>query len=276
MTERADGPTILALDFDGVLCEGTREYFETSRRTYRRIWPEAPVPSDDLLPAFQDLRPVIETGWEMPVLVKALVDGVPRARLESTWPAARDELVGGGETARADLVKRLKKTLDGVRREWIAADRADWFAKHGLYCERAEVGRLVARPEQTVIVTTKEGEFAKLLLEHWGIAVHRIQGKEAGSHKCDNLRELIASGEAAGGHRPRLWFVEDRLETLRCVTTHPDLADVGLFLAAWGYTTERARESARRSERIRLLSLEEFRGGVSAWPAAGGRRAGMV
>ena len=32
-------PNILALDFDGVLCDGMREYFETSRRTYMKIWP---------------------------------------------------------------------------------------------------------------------------------------------------------------------------------------------------------------------------------------------
>ena len=36
-------PDILALDFDGVLCDGMREYFETSRRVCLRVWPgEAP------------------------------------------------------------------------------------------------------------------------------------------------------------------------------------------------------------------------------------------
>jgi hypothetical protein len=35
-------PDILAIDFDGVLCDGMREYFETSRRTYARVWPGGP------------------------------------------------------------------------------------------------------------------------------------------------------------------------------------------------------------------------------------------
>ena len=70
---------------------------------------------------------------------------------------------------------------------------------------------------------------------------------------------------------PSLWFVEDRLETLQCVTTHGDLAGVGLFFAGWGYNTERARDAARRSDRIRLLTLDQFRAGVAAWPVARGR-----
>ena len=52
-------PDVLALDFDGVLCDGMREYFETSRRTYAQAWPEEPAPGEDLLPAFRRLRPVI-------------------------------------------------------------------------------------------------------------------------------------------------------------------------------------------------------------------------
>ena len=65
-------PDILALDFDGVLCEGSREYFETSRRTYARVWPHAPGPGAERFEAFRALRPVIETGWEMPLLLRAI------------------------------------------------------------------------------------------------------------------------------------------------------------------------------------------------------------
>jgi hypothetical protein len=92
-----------------------------------------------------------------------------------------------------------------------------------------------------------------------------IQGKEAGLHKCDNLRALIADYAAAYGQRPRLWFVEDRLEALQHVTTHDDLADVGLFLAAWGYNTPQTRMSVQGDGRIRRLDLDRFRRGLGAW-----------
>ena len=35
---------------------------------------------------------------------------------------------------------------------------------------------------------------------------------------------------------------------------------------AWGYNTEAARASARADARIRLLTLEEFRQGLTVWP----------
>jgi hypothetical protein len=258
-------PEILALDFDGVLCEGTREYFETSRRTYRRVWPGAPVPGDDLFPRFRALRPVIETGWEMPVLIKALVDGVPAATIEGAWTATRDAALGPAGPGRATLSARLRTTLDEVRRDWIAADRSGWLEHHELYAPPDAVRRLAGQPAQTVIVTTKEGEFARALLDHWGIEVAGVEGKEAGHHKCDNLRQLLADRTAAHGGEPGLWFVEDRLETLLHVTTHPDLERVGLFLATWGYNTPRVRAAAAAEPRIRLLALEQFTRGLAAW-----------
>jgi hypothetical protein len=153
-----------------------------------------------------------------------------------------------------------------VRREWIVVDEAGWLALHAPYGSVDELRRLVAEPGRSVLVTTKEGAFARRVLESWGVRLADVQGKETGVHKCLNLRALIAAWTAERGSRPRLAFVEDRLETLRHVTTHPDLDDVRLFLAAWGYNTEAARAAARADPRIRLLTLEQFRQGSAVWP----------
>ncbi|HXH11307.1 MAG TPA: HAD family hydrolase [Alphaproteobacteria bacterium] len=258
-------PHILALDFDGVLCDGMREYFEASRRSYMQVWPEDKEPSADLFPAFRALRPVIMTGWEMPLLLRAIVQGYPEATILHHWEAVRDALVQAGPLPGPALIRTLTHTLDDVRRAWIATDPHDWLERHVPYCALDEVRRLVAEPERAVLVTTKEGEFARRILDHWGVHLADIQGKEAGTHKCDNLRTLIVDYMAAHGRRPRLWFVEDRLETLQHVTTHADLADVGLFLATWGYNTPQTRASVQDDKRIRLLDLDRFRCGLAAW-----------
>jgi hypothetical protein len=41
-------PNILAFDFDSVLCDRMQEYFEASRRSYVRVWPDGTVPGEDL------------------------------------------------------------------------------------------------------------------------------------------------------------------------------------------------------------------------------------
>ena len=221
-------PDILALDFDGVCCDGMREYFETSRRTHAEVWPAEPMPAADHLEAFATLRPVILSGWEMPVLLRAITQGRSPAE--------------------------------------ILGDLTGWLGLHAPYGSLEELRRLVAEPAQAVLVTTKEGEFARLILDRWEVRLADVQGKETGVHKCLNLRGLIAGWVGAHGRRPRLAFIEDRLETLQHVTTHPDLDDVALFLAAWGYNTEATRATAAADPRIRLLTLEQFRAGTVAWP----------
>jgi hypothetical protein len=258
-------PNILALDFDGVLCDGMREYFEASRRSYRRVWPDEKPAGEDLFPAFRALRPVIMTGWEMPLLLRAIAQGRPESAMLRNWEEVRDALVDSGQPHGDALVSALAHTLDEVRREWIAADPRDWLEQNVPYCPLEELRRLVAEPERAALVTTKEGEFARQILDHWGVRLADIHGKEAGTHKCENLRALIADYTAAHGRRPRLWFVEDRLETLQHVTTHADLADVGLFLATWGYNTPQTRASVRGDRRICLLELDQFRRGLAAW-----------
>ena len=86
-------PNILALDFDGVLCDGMREYFEASRQTYMRVWPDEKAPGEELFPVFRALRPVIMTGWEMPLLLRAIVQGHPESAMLQHWEAVRDALM---------------------------------------------------------------------------------------------------------------------------------------------------------------------------------------
>ena len=258
-------PDVLALDFDGVLCDGMREYFEASRRTHLRVWPNERLPEEDVFPAFRALRPVILSGWEMPLLLRAIARGRSEADIFQSWDAVRDELVRTEARPGVDLVGELQRTLDDARREWIAADRDDWLSRNVPYCRLDELRRVVGEPERALVVTTKEGEFARLVLDAWNVRLAGIQGKEAGTHKCENLRTLIADFETARGRRPTLWFVEDRLETLQHVTTHLDLADVKLFLAAWGYNTATARTEASASGRVHVLELDRFRQGPSAW-----------
>jgi phosphoglycolate phosphatase-like HAD superfamily hydrolase len=250
-------PSILALDFDGVVCDGLHEYFETAWRTYQRIWgaPDA-LPPGGLAERFYALRPVIESGWEMPLVIKALLAGEKDETVRDEWGTLAPRLLGG------HVASDVGTRLDGVRDEWIAADRAGWLAQHRFYPGIADRLRALAGgPTRVFIITTKEGRFVRELFAQHGVdfPADRIFGKESKRPKADVLRALKTDGAT-------LWFVEDRFKTLEGITTQHDLDDVRLFLADWGYNFPFERESARRGGRIHLLSLPDVPRDLSAWP----------
>ena len=257
MPERV--PAILALDFDGVLCDGMREYFTAAWRAWRRLRPSIALdPPSGLFERFARVRPVVESGWEMPLVIMALLAGASESELLERWrPAPLLAELGLAREAVAAAV-------DQVRDEWIASDEADWLDHHQFYPGIVEKIRpLVGGAIRPVVVTTKEGRFARRILARHGLELGdgNVYGKETQRPKPTILRELAGAPPAPGA----LWFVEDRLEALAAVKRVPELDGVALFLAAWGYNTVPDREAARRDDRVTLLTLAQFVGDFSGW-----------
>ncbi|MDF2386945.1 HAD family hydrolase [Nostoc ellipsosporum NOK] len=257
----ATSPTILALDFDGVICDGLIEYFEVAWRTYSLIWSSAnDTPPDDLALRFYRLRPVIETGWEMPVLIKALIDGISDDKILQEWVTIAPQILLDDKLQARDIGAKL----DNLRDEWINTDLEAWLSLHKFYPGVVEKIKItVASAVQVYIVTTKEGRFVEQLLQQEGVDLPptAIFGKEVKRPKYEILRELIQAAKKPVS----LWFVEDRLKTLQLVQQQTDLADVQLFLADWGYNTQPERKAAQNDPRIQLLSLSHFAKDFSAW-----------
>jgi phosphoglycolate phosphatase-like HAD superfamily hydrolase len=255
-------PTILALDFDGVVCDGLIEYFEVAWRTYCQIWSSVDnQPPNNLANRFYHLRPVIETGWEMPVLIKALIDGFTDDQILQDWANIPLDILA------ADKIesKAIAKKLDGLRDEWISTDLDGWLSLHKFYPGVIDKLKKVINSEvKLFIVTTKEGRFVKQLLQREGVELSPdfIFGKEVKRPKYETLRGLIAQEKA----KPvSLWFMEDRLKTLELVKQQSDLEDVKLFLADWGYNTQPEREAGKNDNRIQLISLNQFSQDFSSW-----------
>jgi phosphoglycolate phosphatase-like HAD superfamily hydrolase len=255
-------PNILALDFDGVVCDGMQEYFATSWRTYCEIWNPSNVElPENLRDRFFRLRPIIEVGWEMPILVRALILDIPDNKIEQNWQIIVRELLQTENLNTADIGSKL----DGIRDRWIASNLDSWLALHRFYPGVAkQLQELLASEVQPIIVTTKEGRFVQQLLQQENISLPSkwIIGKEVRRSKSQTIRELLAN---YSDRTPTIWFVEDRLETLRSIEQQPDLAGVQLFLADWGYNTATMRASVRGNRRIRLLSLSQFSEDFSTW-----------
>ncbi len=255
-------PTILALDFDGVICNGLREYFQTSQRTYQQVWQaDDSVSLDDYAERFYKLRPVIETGWEMPLLIRAMVLGVTDQQILHHWSQISADLMAQEKLDKTLLIQ----TLDQVRDHWIHTDLAGWLSLHQFYEGVLEkLNKVLASSTKLYIITTKEGRFVQQLLKDQGLEVPEtaIYGKEVKRPKAETLQEIL---KIHSENAENLWFVEDLLKTLQSVANVANLQAVKLYLAAWGYNTPSVRDSLKNQSRIQLLSLEQFSQDFAVW-----------
>lgn len=256
----AVAPDLLALDFDGVLCNGLKEYAQSAWKAYQQIWSTEETLNDALRDRFYPLRPVIETGWEMPVLYRALVLGKTDSEILEHWPQISQDIVTQDNLD----PKHLSHTLDTVRDEWIQADLGGWLQLHEFYPGVLQkLQQALENPDLEVyIITTKEGRFVKQLLQQQNVEIERdrIFGKEVKRPKAETLKQLLIQHPQA-----EIWFVEDMLKTLYKVQKQPELASVRLFLANWGYNTESAHQAASADEKVQLITLEMFAGDFSDW-----------
>ena len=254
-------PNILALDFDGVICDGLMEYFASTKRAYQQIWLNEEI-DDSLADDFYNLRPVIETGWEMPILLRALVLGIDKTEIPSDWKGISIQLLESEGLKKQSVVEKL----DGVRDSWIKNDFDGWLSLHRFYpgiIERLQ--QIINSEVEFYIVTTKEGRFVRQLLQQQGIdlAREKIIGKESKRPKYETLR-IIRDSYSADSDLS-IFFVEDRLKALQQVAQQDDLEIVSLFLADWGYNLEGDRNLAHQDRRIKLLSLDRFTQGFDDW-----------
>jgi phosphoglycolate phosphatase-like HAD superfamily hydrolase len=262
-------PGLLALDFDGVVCDGMDEFVESSWRALVEVTgrdiPAAQRP--ELHARFAALRPIVESGWEMVVLLGVLTECNASAdaglRDGARWAAVRDGYVRAHALERG----RLTTALDTVRERWFEEDARGWLACHRFYAGVAEwLRRRVAERQLVCVLSTKGKPFLdRLLAAHdvW-LPSERVIGKaEPKREKWDVVRALAASHGVDAGE---VWFVEDRLATLLDFRRHaPDLAATRLFLADWGYIFRDRDPAAARAAGIPVLGLAQAIGPFEGW-----------
>lgn len=248
---------ILVSDFDGVICDGLAEYFYSSKLVYQQIW-QNPIQSWQLLQEqFNILRPVVETGWEMPLLLKVLTEGETVNRILNNWQEIREKAIITLEKE-GITVKKLIQTLDEVRETQIRENLQDWLSLHSFYDGVIDtLKKLMAQKIKLYIVTTKSKIFTQELLEKQGIILSEnvIIGKEAKCPKYETIRNIIREENV---NAEDVSFIEDRLEALELVYQQSDLQAIKLYLALWGYNNDLIKEKAEKLSYINSLSLAKF------------------
>lgn len=73
---------LVALDFDGVICDSVGESSLSAIKAAKKLWPQifdtpaAEARKDELVEGMRGVRPVVETGYENIVQIRALYEGM--------------------------------------------------------------------------------------------------------------------------------------------------------------------------------------------------------
>lgn len=262
-------PALLVLDFDGVVCDGMREFFESSWRAWTLATGIA-LPDErreELRARFAQLRPVVESGWEMALLPGLLAARDPKddAGIEERWGPARDEAL-----ARHDVAPRtLADALDSARDAWMRRDAGSWLRAHRFYPGIADWLRGLLEANQLVyVLSTKDKRFLEELLRWQKVPIPTSQviGKETPRRPKWQVIQGLIEGHGLPKDGAGTWFVEDRLETLKDLRADaPHLGAIRLFLASWGYVFPRDVASAR-ADGATPLTLAQARDALGDWP----------
>ncbi len=240
---------ILALDFDGVLCDSSREVFVVGVDTFAAQEPNSAIldglrplrddalaggtdhRADPLYQRFLDLLPLGNRAEDFGVSLKA-IESDAAIEDQGTYDDFYRSL---GPDWLDAYHRRFYETRRGLR----SADRAAWLHLHLPY---PGVGAMLRRHKPTTtpaVATAKDSRSVELLLEELGLGgvfdSQLVLDKETGVNKTHHLRALV---ERTSVPYENITFVDDKVNHLVTV------AELGVraVLAGWGFNS--AREHA--------------------------------
>lgn len=265
---------VFCFDFDGVVVDSCEECTESALRTLRALfptmaWPNSPAPPA-LAEEMRTLRPYIETGWEIPVMLRLRHEA---AQGDESIPAVASLLAGAPplrELVDASLERwgvesdEFVRGFGEARDKWMANDLSSWLQINPFYEGVPEA--LTACAGTAHIITTKQKRFAVALVRHAGVGEGavpdgHIHGMGEYKSKADVIAQLLdEAGEGATAH-----FFEDRWPTLvKCAADLRLEGRVKLYLCDWGYVQASEIEAAHAEPKVDVISRADFTAIVTA------------
>lgn len=257
---------ILALDFDGVMCHSSPESSVSAVIACDKLWGYEMTDKEKeaVKGHLMQLRPIVETGYENMLLARLAIEeirlsGAFDAQLIlSIWgPQIRDALLQKFDCKKENLIAYFGDTRDS----FIKEDFNKWISLNSVFdCVKKTFDEMEEKPNMAnyFIITTKQERFVRAILERNNISCppnDRLFGLEnkIGS-KPEILKMLVEKFP-----NQRLHFIEDRVETLEKVASMPELDDVQLYLAKWGYVTEeQLKVAGKLQNRIEIINEDRF------------------
>jgi phosphoglycolate phosphatase-like HAD superfamily hydrolase len=242
---------VYALDFDGVICDSAVETGVAGWKAASQLWSDMPKQCPpSIVNQFCQVRPVLETGYEAIFVIRLLFTNTSPQEILNDFNALKNTI----EQQLSQNTNDLKRLFGQTRDQWIQSDPDDWLSNNPLFeGVQKKLAKILAK-YPCYIVTTKQERFVQKILSANNIhfSDENIYGLERKLKK-----EAILLMLQQKHSEQTIYFFEDRLPPLLDVQQHPQLKNVQLFFADWGYNTDQDRQNAI-DQSIQVISLQDF------------------
>lgn len=234
-------PTLLVLDFDGVICDSIDECFASSWAAYHTLFRKDTHadPPPEVRHGFARLRPFIRTGEDFLIIQEALAAFSPVSD-----QAGFDEL---SRHAGPDKRARFRELFYKARSEMLARDREFWLSLNKVYPHMKKAFTRMASDAPVIVLSTKKPRFIAEIL-----AANDINLPPKRILLSDGEPKLVATERlrADGGFESAI-LIDDQIDHLR----ENENTRVRGLLAAWGYVQESWLSAPRA---VPIITAEGF------------------
>ena len=254
---------VIALDFDGVICDSAAECVVSAYGAYVQAKGEKFDPMESVAPdyfreGFYRLRPLIRDGRDYVMILYLLDLGVPIEDQEDFDHALETRLPDLLDIFGVEDGPGLEAAFQRYRVGFRGRDEMGWMDRNPLYSGMLHALRQRDGDLSRVFVTTsKPSHVAKGILEHNGFMLpegHALGKDMVGTSPDKNVHMRLVT-EASGVGYEDIHFVDDQVAHLESAMR----LGVNCYLASYGYTTEKQVDKARGLG-IRVLEERELAG----------------
>lgn len=218
---------LIALDFDGVICDSVDECLITAHNAYHELqgrpqWIDSLTALDpDLVDRFRKLRYLAANAADLWLVYDLAANGTGGSTPQSITALRKEH---------QDRLHTFEFQFFQARRRLRSANLTEWLALHRPYPEFQDGWDQIRAHFPVYLVTTKDRASIEQLNRHWrlGIGEQHLWTKERGLNKA---HAVTAIAEQTGRRPEDILFVDDHPEHLVAVSA----TGAPCFWAAWGY-----------------------------------------
>ena len=242
-------PCILALDFDGVICDSAGECLLSAYATYLR---NTSVPSLRDLEAlverwrspFYRMRPFTRDGKDYLLTVYFIDRGLSITSQADFDLESQRRMSDVCKLLAVTNSVELEELFQNTRRRIRARDEVAWYRSNPLYQGMVEGLRNCRQLSSVFITTSKPTDAVVKILTHYRVPLpeSQIYGSDKvakGMGKNAHLEKVCRVTKTA---LDRIHFLDDQVSHLKAAQR----LGVQRYLATWGYTTVQQQDEAKQ------------------------------